>query len=309
MGRALVCLSLLLFLLAGCGSKTDFHDLQPNPILELTDGYCLVYRGKVLLNHHQIEYYDYGAHLIYLKSGVVLSTMMEEADGMSVYAGGEEIYTVTARPGDSPNKPIGPIIWTDPIFYGANIFAITWLPDTEERMEALDPREDSRIVDALLKYKQYRHGLQCEFLSISYESAQEVEVKLTLHNADPVNYYYLDPARMGVDLFHFYTEGLLVWYKWLRKTFGPILDDDSPDPWDSWDPEWLSLLESGETDTLTILYDRFEVVPSGTHPALFFYPGLSYQVDWEDREQSNGRIWLGELYLRGEIVVEEAQGN
>jgi len=78
----------------------------------------------VLLNHHLIEYYDYGAHLIYLKSAASIHSMLEVVEGMAVYAGGEKIYTVSTRPGDPSFDPAEPFIWTDPIFYGEHVFAI-----------------------------------------------------------------------------------------------------------------------------------------------------------------------------------------
>jgi len=307
MRRAIALLSLLLFLLAGCDTEEDPADILPDSSGELTDGFCLVSGGQVLYTHSDINYYDFGAHLVYLKPPVTTSILMT-VDELSVYAGGEEIYSLTTQPGSASPEPEEPLIYADLVSYAENILPIAWLQSYEEMQADDDPREDPRIVDALTNYEQYREGLQCEILSVHYVSAQEVVVELKLYNGDPVNYYYLDPGRMGPGLFHFFTSGLLVWDEDRNKTYESREDGVEPEQWDSWDPAWLSLLESGASDTLSIEYNRFQVVPPGTYPVFFTFPGLSYQVDWEDLEQPNGRIWLGELKLQSEVLVEEDWG-
>ncbi len=71
-----------------------------------------------------------------------------------------------------------------------------------------DPREDPRIVEALKKYGQFRHGLQCEILSFWYNEVDGVILELELRNEDPVNYYYWDPAKLGMEHYHYVTNGL-----------------------------------------------------------------------------------------------------
>ena len=83
---------LLLFLLAGCETEKDPADLLPDSFIELTDGYCLVAGDQVVVNHHDIEYYDYGAHLVYLKDHRSSELILEEAGALKVYAGGEYMY-------------------------------------------------------------------------------------------------------------------------------------------------------------------------------------------------------------------------
>lgn len=300
---SIALLTLFLFLLTGCGANPDREDMLPIQVLELTDGFCLVAKGRVILNHHQIEYYDYGAHLIYLKPDFIPLSILENLEGMSVYAGGKEIYTVITFQGSSSTKPVPPVIWTDPIFYTENIWAIDWLQGYEERQADMDPREDPRIEEALRKYGQYRKGMQCEFLSIRYESDQEVVVKLKLTNEDPVNYYYLDPAKMGVAMFHFFTTGLIIWDEERHNTYLNREELSNPDAAVSWDPAWLSLLEHDTSDTLTIVYEHFDPVPYGSYDAFFTFPGLTYQVDWEDLNQDNGRIWLGEILLHKKLEI------
>jgi hypothetical protein len=68
--------------------------------------------------------------------------------------------------------------------------------------------------------------------------------------------------------------------------------------------EWMSLLEGGSSVTLTIAYDQFGALQPGTYDAFFSYPGMHHQVGRSDLEQQDGRIWLGDIEMGGEVVVE-----
>lgn len=191
MERAIEPLFLLLFLVAGC-EKEKF------PANQLPDS--------------DIEYYDYSAQAIYLKPPRTFSEVLDVYGASAVYAGGNKIYNLSLHPGYSSTMPFEPIIWTDFSFYPDYIIAIDKMWTVHEMLEgAADVREDSRIVEALEKYGQFRHGLQCEITSITYNSQDDVEVEPELTNPDEENYYYLDPGNMGMALFHYFTNGLTVW--------------------------------------------------------------------------------------------------
>ena len=304
MRRAIAPLILLLFLVAGCETEKDPADLLPDSSIELTDGYCLVAGDQVVVNHHDIEHYDYGTHLIYLKSLRSSAEFLEEAGSLTVYAGGEEIYTVTTQPGYSSFAPSGPIIWTHPTFYEDYIIAIDLIGTYEVLTGSIaDSREDPRIVEALEKYGQYREGLHCELTSFHYSAPDKVVLHLKLSNRDEVNYYYLDPEKMGMGLFHYFTNGLTLWDREAKESYTHQTEHIQPYPWDSWDMDWMSLLEGGSTVTITIEYNNFESLPPGTYLALFHFPGLAH-VERDQLAQRHGQIWLGKLQHKMEVVVE-----
>lgn len=298
--------ALLLILLAGCEKEIDLSDRLPNSTIELTDGYCLAVGGQVVVNHHDISHYDYGTHLIYLKDGVSSGELLEEARAIQVYAGGEEIYTIFTQPGYSSSMASeGPIIWTHPTFYPDYIIAIDRIPTyTVLLAEAPDPREDQRIADALKKYGQYYGGLSCEIVSCNYSDPGEVILKLELSNRDEMNYYYLDPEKMGMGLFHYFTNGLKFWDTEARDSYNNQAEHIQPDPWDSWEMEWMSLLEGGSSVVITLEYNSFDPVPSGSYRATFSFPGLGSQVERDQLAQRHGQIWLGRLQLGAEVVLE-----
>lgn len=305
MKRALAPLFLLLITAAGC-EKWKFPANQlPDSDIELTDGFCLVSDDQVVLNHHDIDYYDFSAHMVYLKSSTSFSDVFGEYGVTAAYAGGEKIYGLSLHPGYMSSMPEGPFIWTDPTFYPDFVIAISHMWTYGWRAADLpDERDDPRIVDALEKYRQFRYGLQAEITSIVYNSPEDVEVQLELTNNDAENYYYMDPGKMGMGLYHYFTNGLTLWdsleYRFYTHETEPI----QPDPWDSWDMDWMSLLEAGSSVTLTITYDHFETVPEGSYSAFFRFPGVLYHVERADLEQQDGRIWLGELLLNSQVEVE-----
>ena len=302
---SIALLALFLFLVAGCEKEMDLADRLPESSLELTDGYCLVAGDQVVVNHRDISYYDYGAHLLYLKSHRSSAEFLEEAGSLTVYAGGEEIYTVSTHPGYSSYFPSpGPIIWTFPTFYEDYIIAIDLMGTYEGLLEAgSDSREDEKIVKALKKYGQYREGLHCEIVSCNYSAPGEVILHLKLSNRDDVNYYFLDPEKMGMGLFHYFTNGLTLRDAVERQSYTNQTEHIQPVPWDSWDLEWMSLLEGGSSVTITLEYRNFESVPAGTYTARFRFPGLAH-VEHDQLAQRHGQIWLGKLELISEVVVE-----
>lgn len=298
-------MALLLFLLAGCEKENNLADLLPKSDIELTDGFCLVSGDQVVLNHEDIDYYDYSAHVLYLKSPKTFSDVFEVFGISAVYADGEEVYNLSLNPGYSSFMPQGPIIWTDPTFYPDYIIAIDMMWTYEQLLEsAADVREDPRIVEALEKYGQFRNGLHCEITSITYTSPDDVKVQLELTNRDAENYYYLDPGKMEMGLFHYFTNGLTVWDHVSSQYVSSEIEHIQPDPWDSFDMEWMTLLEGGDSVTLTITYKQFGTLQPGTYSAFFTFPGMHYQVEREDLDQQNGRIWMGDIEMGGQVVVE-----
>jgi hypothetical protein len=299
-------LILLLFLASGC--EKNLADLFPDSDRELTEGLCLVAGDQVVLTHHDIEHYDYGTHLIYLKDGVSSEELLDEETAFQVYAGGEEIYTIFVQPGFSSSMAGGPgsaIIRTQPTFYPDFILAISRIPTYEVQVgELADSRQDPRIVNALKKYGQYYEGLSCEILSCTYNAPDHVVLRLKLTNRDEVNYYYMDPEKMGMGLFHYFTNGLILRDPEDHESYTSHTEAVQPEPWDSWQMDWMSLLEGGSSVTITLEYGNFDPVPAGSYKASFSFPGLGSQVERDQVAQPLGQVWLGELALYKEIVVQ-----
>lgn len=272
--------------------------------IDSLDGFSIVSNNKVVISHNDFEYYDYSTHLIYMKNHKSFANDIEEIGGFTVYADGVEIYSGQTLPGFSSFLPFGPVIRTQPSFYGDYIIPIGFIQIIDSLGNSVsDPREDIRIIEALKKYNQFHSGLSCEINSVQYSSPNNVVIELQLNNNDSFDYYYLNPDKMGVNLFHYFTNGLFLRDFFNKKTFTHKIEAIHPEPWDTWKIEWLSVIKSNETKIITLTYDSFENVTPGEYKATFSFPGLSH-VNKEDIQQNNGKIWLGELDVNKDITIE-----
>jgi len=272
---------------------------------ELKDGFCIVANDRVVLSHDDFEYYDYSTHLIYLKDNNSFVDDIESIGEFKVFADKKEIYVGQTVPGFHSFLPSGPIISTHPSGYGDYIIPIELIQiiDTLGNVTP-DLREDERIINALKSFNQFHAGLSCEIKSIQYLSPNDVSVELNLKNNDSFSYYYLDPDKMGINLFHYFTNGLFITDFSTHKSYTHKIETVSADPWNTWKKDWLSIINGNENKVVTIIYDNFEDVPKGQYKATFEFPGLSFQVDKNDIKQNNGQIWLGEINMMKDIKIE-----
>ncbi|GAI24386.1 unnamed protein product, partial [marine sediment metagenome] len=222
----------------------------------------------------------------------------------SVYANKEKVYTGYLYPAWSSSPlPTGPYI-DFPFMYPEYVIKISIRSDEYYTLgnSKPDPREDEKIVNALKAYDQFHAGLSCSIDEIDIKPIGQQSFKFTIANKDTFNYYVLSPERMGIGLFHYFTNGLIFLNEtagWLNHQCATI----SPEPWDSWSIDWLDLIESGTSKSYNIHYSDFDTIPSGQYQVSFYYPGLR-NVEIHDINQSNGRIWLGGITIRMERFVE-----
>lgn len=290
----------MVFLTFGC-EKDD-----TNSISDSLDGFCIMSNEELVLDHNDFEYYDYSSHLIYLNNNdSPFANDINDFGSFTVYADGVEIYSGQTFPMYSSFMPLGPVIRSQPSFYGDYIISIAFLQIIDSLGNlAPDPREDIRIIEALKKYNQFHSGLSCEIYSVQYVAQSNVTVELQLNNYDSFDYYYLDPDKMGINLFHYFTNGLFIRDFITNKTFTHKIEVISPEQWDDWKIEWLSIIKSNESKFIKLTYKNFENVTPGQYKAAFKFPGLSFQIDKEDIQQENGKIWLGELDVIKDITIE-----
>lgn len=302
MRRAIAPFILLLFLAAGCEIEKDPVEEPLDPSLHLTDGFCLVKDSRVVLNHYDIVYYDYSAHLIYLKDPGVFEEEFQVMGPATVYADSTSIYDLSLVSLAASYIPQGPVIWFPFWLYPDYVIPIdqAWLTVLLGADED-DPRDDPRIVEALKKYGQFRHGLQCEILSFWYNEVEGVILELELWNEDPISYYYWDPEKLGMEHYHYVTNGLFLRDEDTGQSYTHHIQSLS---WAHADPDRMSLLESDSSVVLILTYEHFDELPPGTYDAYFGFPAPHYNVAREDLDLEDGRIWLGELQLYGEVVVQ-----
>ncbi len=286
-----------LTLISICCRNND-PDLKYNP----KEGFCLKINDSIVYDYSQIEFYDFSSHLIYLKKG--RSYSYSGTGLFTVLAENTEIYSGKMFPAYLSSLPIGATIPSMLTFYGDFIIPINFHNQIDySGTEMIDPRRDQRIIESLKKHNQFREGLTCEIADVQKISNNTIRLKLQLTNKDSESLYYLDPNKMGLELFHYFTNGLLL-SNGENKIITHKVTAKLPEPWNSWKLSWLSIIKSKESKTIIINYDNFDSLTSGKYNAFFIYPGMSSQIEKKDLQQTFGRIWLGELPMTKKIQVE-----
>jgi hypothetical protein len=264
--------------------------------------FSLVINDTLIYDSNSIDFYDLSAGLIYLKPGNTFT--YSEGGTFSVKVGNEEIYTGNMHPLYYSTWPVGPVIYCSPNLYKDYIIeiGIGTLIDRDGN-PIYDPRNDSRIIDALISNNQYKQGLTSEILSVEELSGNRIKITIKLKNMDGENLLILDPDKTGVNLFHYFTNGLTIKDS-QNNSYSNNVTPETPEPWNTWENEWLSVIEGYGTKTFSIVYDDFDIIPPGAYTAQFSYPGLSVQVEREELYQLDGRIWLGDLNNTKSIVIQ-----
>ena len=141
-----------------------------------------------------------------------------------------------------------------------------------------------------------------ELKSCNYSNGKLV-LNIELYNADTFNYYYLDPNKMGVSLFHYFTNGPIFWNVNYSNSYKHQETVTHPKPWNSWKKEWLTLIKSGERRNISITYNHFDRIPPGKYKVYFEFPGLNYGISQKDLALNGGRIWLGNICMEKNVTI------
>ncbi|HJX71523.1 MAG TPA: hypothetical protein VJ346_06215, partial [Bacteroidales bacterium] len=216
---------------------------------QLTDGFCIQFNNDRIINHHGIEYYDYSAHIVYLKYADTIWHQAFNGIAFTVYADFEEIYHGDSLPSFSCSIMPGPTInysYPDFVISIGNVFVYDSTGQTPP-----DPREDERIVATLAKYDQFHCGLKCTIDTV-IPTLSGLTLKFTIVNDDSFNYYILSPDKMGMGLFHYFTNGLRISDDVNHKSYGHHIETLQPDPFDSWNKEWFDLIRPDGKKSFTL---------------------------------------------------------
>lgn len=291
--------ALLLVLIIGC----DQDEIGP---IRKGEGISMKIGKQVVLTSDEIDYYDLSTHFIYLKGSNSFLKDVQPRDSFQIFAAGEKIYSGVFHSMYMSSLPLGPSIDTPVIFYEEYVIPVTfsyYYDANGKQNPPVDPRKDPRILQALKLRGQLHEGLKCEIRSLqAIQGSSKVSLELELTNNDSFDYYHLDPDKMGMGLFHYFTNGLSFWSATQMKRYENHVQHIQPQPWDSWDISWLSLIRSGQKKTIWIHYTNFDPVPKGQYKLHFSFPGLGH-VEKSQLVQRNGRIWLGNLDLSQDFQI------
>jgi hypothetical protein len=281
MNRSLIFVAAILILITGC-EKTD-NDV----FLKFSDGHEYGFGD--------IELYDTSAHMIYFRDVHEEFTKIENGTFMLYYKG-EPVYMGSFWPGYSSLGPKGPFIMT-PTSCNYALKINNWHSDKQ------DIRNDSKLLKALTD-----HGLLHSGLSISSGSViisgTHLTFRFTVKNMDESDLLIIDPEKTGLNLFHYFTNGLYIYDMAYHEVFSGNIVSEVPQPYNAWKAEWLSLLKSGATRDYSINYTLPATIVPGVYLTTFNFPGLHYQVTRDQLYQGSTRIWLGDVSYKGRLVIQ-----
>lgn len=269
---------------AGC-SLFDSSDY------EVADGdFQLINDGKVVLSLSGIEYYDFSSHILYLQPNADFEAIMEQIGGSEIRVKQKPIYSIVDHSPHSSSIPKDPFVLRDFGVFGNFGFQISFIG-----LDSQDPRMDPRIIRTLEQAGKYRAGIQAEITKISQLSGNKLQLTILLRNEDPENYYFLDPSKMGMPLFNYFSNGPFFFDASKQMYSYHNMPAERVEPYDRWDIAWMSVLPKNQNKMLTLEY-TFDELPSGeTLDIQFSFPGFHFQIhDRNELFRQEGRIWLGE---------------
>ena len=259
-------------------------------------GVILQIGTNIGFRYTDIELYDSSAHILYFKKyHPEIDTI--ELSKFSFYAEGNEVYSGSFRPPYNNSMPKGPFI-TSPLYA---------MPDFLLKVENLyseepDPRNDPHLIRALEERGLLHSGLSVTIDTIKI-SGPQLDFTFTVTNKDKSDLLIIDPNKTGPNLYHFFTNGLVLRNEAFEEVFSSDIPVYSPFTWNQWSPDWLSKIKSGESQQYSISYSVREPLTSGKYKALFEFPGLTFQVTKEELYQNESRIWLGNITAAKEIIL------
>lgn len=251
------------------------------------------------LVQEDLEFYDFSTHCLYLRGD-----KGQFFDGFSgspflfdpvlidkpfvVVANNVRCYVGALRSGALSATPRCPYMdELDVGYYPSDVMHISraWTNDQ-------DARNDCRIEDALVSLNLLRGGITVELQHVDVvenSDTSTVEYVFTITNNDQNVLLIPDPNRMGVELFHYYTNGVVLrgdnglFQSLYKQVVVP------PSPMDS---AWYEKLPVSHSMQRTVRLRGYPELPKGNYMCDFTIG--SPKVDKWDRYPSESRIWMGE---------------
>ncbi len=257
-------------------------------------------REQPWLTNDDIQFYDFSSHCIYLKEDK--SKFFKNYGGkfyqfspvlinrpFVVVANKERCYVGSLHSDLLSLSPAGPYMdELDVGFYPEDVMHIS-----KALSSGNDVRNDSRIEDALNSLSLYHGGISVDLKSVNVienSDTSTVEYVITIRNLDHDNLFVIDPDKMGVDLFHYFTNGIVfhgndvIFQSTYKKTVSPTV---------SWDAKWFTELPVNTSIERTIRLRGYPRITPGKYSCSFTLANPN--VEKENRYISGGRIWLGEV--------------
>jgi hypothetical protein len=260
----------------------------------------LVLQAEPVVSIDDIEFYDFSTHSIYLREG---HSRPFDGDAYArqvfdkpfvVVANDQRCYLGWFQHAASSKFRFGPCVFFPYALDPEDIIHIRQCrvasPGTD------DIRSDKRIRDALLGAGKLHLGLRVELDRLEVTGLPDtstVYYTFTIFNEDEDDLYVPDPDEMGSDLFHYHSRGVkLSNYQDKVCIVSEYETRNPPEPFDHWDLQWFTRIESGQSIQRTVVLGDYPDMPNGTYSCEFSFSGPG-KIQRDERILPDGRIWLG----------------
>lgn len=280
-------------ILVGCNSDIDMDN----------SGLRIVFSNGTIINSSDLNYYDSSTCMLFLKEKLVLPYRLGEYPNIefvdfSMYINNELIYEGMVYP-DLVAAPCPCTYYIASV--GLDTLQCEIIPIRHNAFSAntVDIRNDQRIINWLKNNNVLLNGISIsvDTVYISPDNDKTVFCTITIRNHDDINYFILDPGKMGHEHFNFYSSGLYL--RQVDAVSDYYHDYNEIDPgWYSIDMNDLSLLEGQSDVSFTIKNVYQSSLAEGVYKCSFMYGELNRTFNLDmPLEQPEGRIWVGDIIL------------
>lgn len=293
--------NLNMILTLGLLSVLLFSSCVKENTLNLNDEFKIEFNDGKIITEKDILFYDRSTHLLYLKSDLQLNQNITD---FNVSITKDTIYHGIIYSCALSSMPPSPYFIVDCFQYGNDILEVGYYGESN------DLRNDKRIIDAFEKSNLLRNGISCKIDKVeiqSFESHSQVICTFTIQNNDKINYYILDPKKMGELDFNYFTGGLTLQNMDTKLTY-PLRWSVQSGTWSNINMDDLSLLEKGSKVTYTFQSSDYDKIEIGKYSARFRFCGTNHSTPNINLNQKDGRVWVGQMLSNiDDIMIENKQ--
>ena len=277
--------------LSSCENENAFNN---------SDDFRIAFNDGKTITGNDILFYDSSTHLIYLKSGLKLNPDITD---FYVLVARDTIYHGIIYSCLLSSMPPSPYFIVDCFQYGNDILEIGYIGDES------DLRNDQRIIEAFKNSNKLRNGLSVRLDNVAIQSFEDhsgVICTITVQNNDNLNYYILDPGKMGDLDFNYFTGGITLQNADTRLTY-PLRWSVQSGTWSNISPDDLSLLRKGSKVTYTFQSSDYNRMEAGRYSARFRFCGTEHCTPGLNLNHKDGRIWVGSILLKIDDILIQNQ--
>jgi hypothetical protein len=257
------------------------------PVIKPDPEYFFKIDKNLYYRYSDIELYDSSTHILYFKT-IHPEFEKYSQSYFSIIVNSDTVYKGDFWPMFRSDSPQRVIIATYP-FWLQN-YAL-WIENY--RNVKPDLRNAPSIIGALKEHNLLHSGILVEIKNLEITGTQAA-FSFSVTNKDQSALWVMDPDKMGINLFHYFTNGLLLEKSNSSYTYLKV-PSQSPESFKTWKIEWLTKLNTGDTKTFNFTYPLSSSIAPGEYTVTFLYPGFLFQVSKDQLIHDNARIWLGEV--------------